>query len=87
MRLMLKTCSYAIIHFMVATLVAYAISGSWAIALGIGLIEPLVQTAVFALHDWAWERPKSLPSFKLFCGHDKAVKSYSRLSKETAQTG
>jgi uncharacterized membrane protein len=25
------------------------------VALGIGLIEPFVQTGVFALHDWFWE--------------------------------
>lgn len=55
MRLMLKTLSYALVHVVVATLVAYSLTGSWAVALGIGLIEPLVQTGVFALHDWLWE--------------------------------
>lgn len=56
MRLAAKTISYGMIHLCVATGVAYAITGNLAMAVGIGLIEPLVQTAVFALHDWLWER-------------------------------
>lgn len=55
MRLALKTLSYGTIHVVVATGVAYAISGSWVVAVGIGLIEPVVQTGVFAVHDWLWE--------------------------------
>lgn len=58
MRLALKTTTYGLLHMVVATGVAYALTGSWAIALGIGLIEPVVQTFVFALHDWAWEGRK-----------------------------
>ena len=54
-RLMMKTTSYGIVHMCVAISVAYAISGDWVVALGIGLIEPFVQTGVFALHDYLWE--------------------------------
>lgn len=61
MRLMLKTTTYGILHIAVATLVAYALTGNWAIALGIGLIEPIVQTFVFTLHEWAWEHKKGEP--------------------------
>lgn len=54
-RLALKTLSYGILHLTVATGVAYALTGNLAIALSIGLIEPFVQTFVFAIHDWVWE--------------------------------
>lgn len=50
-----KTATYCIMHITVATLVAYALSGSWVVALGIGLIEPFVQTFVFYFHETAWE--------------------------------
>lgn len=56
MRRAAKTASYGAIHVIVATMVAYALSGDLTVALGIGLIEPLVQTGVFAVHDWLWER-------------------------------
>lgn len=55
MRRIAKTSTYCILHITVATSVAYALSGSWKVALGIGLIEPLVQTFVFYLHESAWE--------------------------------
>lgn len=59
MRLFLKTMSYGAVHIVVATAVAYLIIGNFAMALGIGLIEPIVQTGVFALHEHFWERDKS----------------------------
>ncbi len=55
MRLALKTGSYGIVHIAVATGVAYALTGDLAIALGIGLLEPIVQTVVFAIHERVWE--------------------------------
>jgi len=55
MRRIAKTGTYCLLHITVATAVAYALSGNWKVALGIGLIEPLVQTAVFYLHESAWE--------------------------------
>lgn len=55
MRRIAKTGTYCLLHIAVATTVAYALSGSWKVALGIGLVEPLVQTAVFYLHESAWE--------------------------------
>lgn len=62
MRLALKTASYGALHIIVATAVAYSLTGDWAVALGIGLIEPIVQTGVFAVHDWLWEgRGKGQP--------------------------
>ena len=49
-----KTLSYCVMHMSVAVMVAYALSGSWAVALSIGTIEPLVQTGFFHLHERLW---------------------------------
>ncbi|MFN7163305.1 MAG: DUF2061 domain-containing protein [Hyphomonas sp.] len=53
----LKTLTYSLMHFTVAISVAYALTASWQAALAIGLIEPLVQTIAYTLHERAWERP------------------------------
>lgn len=52
----LKTVTYAVMHFVVAVSVAFALTGDWRIALAIGVIEPLVQTVFFAFHDRIWTR-------------------------------
>ncbi len=52
----LKTLTYSVMHFFVAISVAYALTGSWQTALAIGLIEPLVQTVAYTLHEGAWAR-------------------------------
>lgn len=51
-----KTATYAIMHFAIAIAVAYALTGSWELALAIGLIEPFVQTFAFAIHEALWNR-------------------------------
>lgn len=56
MRNAAKTSSYAVMHLAVAMGVAYALTGDWRIALGIGLIEPAVQTVAYAVHERLWER-------------------------------
>lgn len=56
MRDLTKTTTYGVMHLTVALTVAYAISGSWQIALGIGLIEPMVQTVFYNLHERFWQR-------------------------------
>ncbi len=55
MKLMMKTASYGITHVAVAITVAYLITGNLALALGIGLIEPIVQTIVYAIHERVWQ--------------------------------
>lgn len=55
---LLKTVTYSIMHICVATALAYIISGSWAIAISIGLLEPMVQTVFFYMHERVWERAK-----------------------------
>ena len=51
-----KTASYAVMHFVVAILVAYALTLDWRKALAIGIVEPFVQTFAFALHDRYWRK-------------------------------
>ena len=56
---MFKTFTFALLHFGVAFSVAYALTGSIAVATGVGLIEPLVNTVAFYLHERAWRRAET----------------------------
>ena len=51
-----KTLSYALMHLGVAMAVAFALTRNWQAALAIGMIEPLVQTLAYSLHERAWAR-------------------------------
>lgn len=54
-----KTASYGGMHLVVAITVAYALSGDWRIALGIGIVEPIVQTLAYTLHERFWNRGRA----------------------------
>lgn len=54
-KLALKTASYGAIHVIVATAIAYLLTGDFTAAAGIGLLEPVVQTGVFAIHERLWD--------------------------------
>jgi uncharacterized membrane protein len=56
LRDLLKTGSFAALHFSVGFGVAYLISGSLPVALGVALIEPAVNTVVFFFHERAWAK-------------------------------
>lgn len=56
MRSVAKTVSYSLTHLVVAVSVAYALTGDWRIALGIGLVEPAIQTIAYAIHEKVWAR-------------------------------
>lgn len=45
-------------HFSVAIMVAFALTGSWSIALSIGMVEPLVQTLFYNLHERSWNKAR-----------------------------
>ncbi len=49
-----KTLSYLAIHLLVGFSVAYALTGSLAIAGGIALIEPCLNAVAFFFHEKAW---------------------------------
>ncbi len=53
---LIKTASFAVLHFSVGFGVTYALTGSVAIATGVALIEPTVNTVVFFFHEKAWRR-------------------------------
>ncbi len=56
MRLALKTATYAAMHLTVAVAVAYVLTRDWRIALAVGIIEPMVQTVAFNIHERLWTR-------------------------------
>ena len=53
---LIKTASFAVLHFSVGFGVTYALTGSVAIAAGVALIEPTINTVVFFFHEKAWHR-------------------------------
>lgn len=55
-RTLQKTASYYVMHIGVAALVAYAVTGSWLMALTLSLLEPTVQALAFFVHEKVWER-------------------------------
>ncbi|MCC5994979.1 MAG: DUF2061 domain-containing protein [Oceanicaulis sp.] len=55
-RAMLKTLTYGLTHMVVAMAVVFALTRDWRAALAVGLIEPVVQTFAYVLHERAWAR-------------------------------
>ncbi len=53
---LVKTASFAVLHFSVGFGVTYALTGSLAIATGVALIEPTLNTLVFFFHERVWRR-------------------------------
>ncbi len=53
---LVKTATFAALHFSVGFGVTYALTGSLAISTGVALIEPSVNTVVFFFHEKAWQR-------------------------------
>lgn len=56
MRTAKKTLSYSVMHLTVAITVAYVLTRDWRAALAIGMIEPVIQTVAFAIHERVWSR-------------------------------
>lgn len=56
MRDLAKTGTFAALHFGVGFGVTYGLTGSAAIATGVALIEPAVNTVVFFFHERAWSQ-------------------------------
>lgn len=53
---LLKTLTYLAVHLTVGFSVAYAFTGSLALAGGIALIEPCINAVAFFFHERAWKR-------------------------------
>jgi uncharacterized membrane protein len=50
-----KTASYYVLHMLVASLVAYAVTGDLMISITLSLVEPTVQAVAFFFHEKAWQ--------------------------------
>jgi uncharacterized membrane protein len=53
---MTKTFSFALVHFVVAFSVGFALTGSVAVGGAMALVEPAVNTVAYFFHEKAWER-------------------------------
>ncbi len=53
---MIKTITFACVHFTVAFTVAYLLTGSVAVGGLVALVEPLCNTVAYYLHEKAWAR-------------------------------
>lgn len=51
-----KTITYALMHLIVAVMVAYALTRDIRTALAIGIIEPACQTVAYFFHERAWAK-------------------------------
>jgi uncharacterized membrane protein len=51
-----KTISYLVIHLCIGFGVAYLFTGSFLIASGIALVEPMVNAVAFFFHEKIWRR-------------------------------
>ena len=65
-----KTLSFLSLHLVVGFGVAYAFTGSIALAGGIALVEPLVNAVVFFFHERAW---RGELSWTRLLAHDHAA--------------
>lgn len=55
---MTKTLSFAAVHFSVAFSVGYLMTGSLAVGGAIALVEPVVNTLAYHVHEQVWSRRK-----------------------------
>ena len=54
-----KTMSFAAVHFTVAFTVAYVLSGSVMVGGAIALVEPVVNTLAYHVHEQVWDRVRN----------------------------
>ncbi|QPK05999.1 DUF2061 domain-containing protein [Vibrio kanaloae] len=53
---MIKTITFAAIHFTIATLVAFSLTGDFLLGSLIAMVEPSVNTGAFYLHEKIWQK-------------------------------
>ena len=56
---LVKTVTFACVHFTVAFSIAYLLTGSVAISGALAVLEPLANTVAYYLHERAWRRIQS----------------------------
>lgn len=52
---MIKTMTFAILHFSVAFAVTYTLTGNVLIGGAVALLEPAINTVVFYFHEQLWQ--------------------------------
>lgn len=52
----IKTFTFALIHFSVAFTVTYLLTGEWLVASLVALIEPAVNTCAYFFHEVVWQK-------------------------------
>lgn len=57
---MIKTATFASIHFTIATTLAYALTGDMLLGSLIAMIEPSVNTVAFYFHEKVWQKVPAL---------------------------
>ncbi|WP_028672099.1 DUF2061 domain-containing protein [Saccharospirillum impatiens] len=55
---MIKTITFAVMHFTVAFLVTWALTGDILIGSLVALVEPAINTVAFYFHEKVWRRIK-----------------------------
>lgn len=72
---MIKTLTFALMHFSIAFGVAYALTGDIVVGGAVALIEPLVNTIGYSIHERIWaqlqQRRQASPQF----GHETTAVS------------
>lgn len=53
---MIKTTTFAVMHFSIAFSVAYLLTGDIVVGGAVALVEPAVNTVAFYFHERVWER-------------------------------
>lgn len=53
---MVKTFTFAILHFSIAFTVAYVLTGSIVVGGAVALVEPAINTVGFYIHERIWKR-------------------------------
>jgi uncharacterized membrane protein len=60
--MMTKTLTFAIMHFSIAFLVTYIITGSLVLGGLVAVVEPAVNTVGYFIHEKVWQRFSSRPA-------------------------
>jgi len=53
---MIKTTTFAVMHFSIAFAVVYAMTGSLLMGGAVAIVEPAVNTVAFHFHEKIWKR-------------------------------
>ena len=61
---MVKTVTFAMMHFIIAFTVTYFLTGSFLIGGLVAIVEPAVNTVAFYFHEKVWRNLEGKDSFK-----------------------